>query len=146
MTFDEAVEIARRAAKDFPESDCAEPFAPHPWVVAAILEASEWNLVHHHDKAKVGVLGEVHAERQRQDAKWGPQNHPDFSEQAAANPPEARPVCLGGLYEWQAKAVCEDHFSRGVGSWATSLWKRSQKRSRRRAKAPCALSLSRLLL
>lgn len=30
-----------------------------------------------------GVLAEIHAERARQDAKWGPQNHPDGTGDAA---------------------------------------------------------------
>lgn len=40
MTREEAIEIARAAAKAKPQSYYAEPFEPHEWVVDAILAAS----------------------------------------------------------------------------------------------------------
>lgn len=39
MTRDEAIEIAKAAAKQNPPSYYAEPFEPHPWVVDAIQMA-----------------------------------------------------------------------------------------------------------
>lgn len=45
MTRDEAVEIARAAAAAKPPSYYAEPFAPHEWVVDAVLAAGNRNAV-----------------------------------------------------------------------------------------------------
>lgn len=40
MTFEEAIELARKHAKATPPSYYAEPFHPHGWVIRAILEAA----------------------------------------------------------------------------------------------------------
>jgi hypothetical protein len=40
MTYEEAVELARKHAKANPQSYYAEPFQPHEWVISAILEAA----------------------------------------------------------------------------------------------------------
>jgi hypothetical protein len=56
------------------------------------------------------VLAEIQAERERQDAKWGEQNHPDGTgsrdQQAAA-----------GL----ARSWCQDAFGSGYGTWSDVL-------------------------
>jgi hypothetical protein len=56
------------------------------------------------------VLAEVQAERERQDVKWGEQNHPDGTgsqeQQAAA-----------GL----ARSWCQDAFGSGYGTWSDVL-------------------------
>jgi hypothetical protein len=58
-----------------------------------------------------GILGEIQAERARQDAKWGEQNHPDGTaitgdDERAAN----------------ARHVCQAMASIGQGSWRDVLW------------------------
>lgn len=40
MNTNEAIELARKHAKLRPESYYSEPFIPHDWVIAAIIEAA----------------------------------------------------------------------------------------------------------
>jgi hypothetical protein len=69
----------------------------------------------------LAVLGDISAERVKQDAKWGEQNHPSVDTVLASRvvydaqrmteeyeiPSEAR-----------AKFLCDENFRRGVGTWA----------------------------
>lgn len=54
----------------------------------------------------LSVIGEVVAERLRQDAKWGEQNHPDGTGRDHATHKEIR-----------AKRDCERAFAAGRGTW-----------------------------
>lgn len=42
MTRDQAIEIARKHAKENPQSYYAEPFQPHEWVIRAILDTANF--------------------------------------------------------------------------------------------------------
>ncbi|SOD80061.1 hypothetical protein SAMN06272781_6848 [Streptomyces sp. 1222.2] len=53
-----------------------------------------------------GVLAEVQAERERQDARWGEQNHPDGTGALS---------CV--LERDKARQGCESAFQRGAGTW-----------------------------
>lgn len=54
----------------------------------------------------MNVINEVLAERERQDAKWGEQNHPDGTGQPhAAHKP------------YRARRDCENAFAAGRGTW-----------------------------
>ncbi|MFF1544141.1 NUDIX hydrolase [Streptomyces sp. NPDC058291] len=57
------------------------------------------------------ILAEVQAERDRQDAKWGEQNHPDGT--GSVHQREA-----AGL----ARMECEDAFAAGYGTWCHVLF------------------------
>lgn len=59
------------------------------------------------------VLGEVQAERDRQDAKWGEQNHPD----GTGLHPERQKMLAD-----EAKALCDRAFREGFGAWSHILW------------------------
>lgn len=41
MTRDEAIGLARKHAKNKPQSYYGEPFHPHEWVIDAIIEAHQ---------------------------------------------------------------------------------------------------------
>jgi hypothetical protein len=59
-----------------------------------------------------GVLEEVHAERERQDAKWGEQNHPDGTGDD------------DGYRQRQAEAarsICQAHAADGTVTWLDIL-------------------------
>jgi hypothetical protein len=56
------------------------------------------------------VLAEIQAERQRQDAKWGEQNHPDGTGNKSQQD-----------YADQARKWCEAAFGSGYGTWADVL-------------------------
>lgn len=58
------------------------------------------------------VLQEVLAERIRQDAKWGEQNHPDGTGVSPEQPKLAD----------QARAMCQQAFAEGRGDWAHILF------------------------
>jgi hypothetical protein len=58
------------------------------------------------------ILGEIQAERARQDAKWGEQNHPDGTGLA--------PDMQRHLAD-EARALCERAFRDGFGAWAHIL-------------------------
>jgi hypothetical protein len=62
------------------------------------------------------VLAEVAEERARQDAKWGPQNHPDGTGTAYG---------LSAVPELDvdfAKQRCDAAFARGAGTWEHILY------------------------
>ncbi len=75
------------------------------------------------------VISEVMRERQRQDAKWGEQNHPDFvqvhdlqtGENKGPIPIPQRFNYYGIPTEDDAKNDCEDSFKRGKGNWGHIL-------------------------
>lgn len=67
------------------------------------------------------VLDEVFAERQRQDEKWGEQNHPDFWPTKLPQTAELRATYYGVPQEGLAKHNCELAFAAGRGSWADIL-------------------------
>lgn len=52
------------------------------------------------------ILGEIVAERERQDARWGEQNHPDGTGALS---------CV--LERDKARQGCENAFQRGTGTW-----------------------------
>ncbi len=56
------------------------------------------------------VLAEVQAERERQDAKWGEQNHPDGTGNKSQHE-----------YADQARKWCEAAFGSGYGTWSDVL-------------------------
>lgn len=56
------------------------------------------------------VLAEIHEERQRQDAKWGEQNHPDGTGSAARV-----------LDAQHARNECKRQFAEGTGTWLDIL-------------------------
>lgn len=68
-------------------------------------------------EATFGVLAEVAAERVRQDAKWGQQDHPCVDE-----PHIGKPGWIGIRYgiigEAEAKRQCETAFAAGCGTYA----------------------------
>lgn len=56
------------------------------------------------------ILAEILAERARQDAKWGEQNHPDGT------------GGLGRAHDaLEARSECQRQFAEGVGSWLDIL-------------------------
>lgn len=57
-----------------------------------------------------GVLAEVQAERERQDAKWGEQNHPDGTGNKSQQD-----------YAEQARKWCQAAFGSGYGTWSDVL-------------------------
>ncbi|WP_225859144.1 hypothetical protein [Streptomyces albicerus] len=57
------------------------------------------------------VLAEIRAERARQDAKWGEQNHPD----GTGSKPQREAAGL-------ARMACEDAFASGYGTWCHVLF------------------------
>jgi hypothetical protein len=61
-------------------------------------------------KNTTAILAEVAAERERQDSKWGEQNHPDGT---------------GGAHQRiaaaKAKRYCDAYFEQGVGDWRLIL-------------------------
>lgn len=59
------------------------------------------------------ILAEIAAERQRQDAKWGQQNHPSFR--------QGYPWMTAALMEHTAKMGCGQRFAAGVGDWSSIL-------------------------
>lgn len=72
------------------------------------------------------IFKEIEAERKAQDAVWGEQNHPclyqpvvnddqmdDFEKQSILTE-----LVYGITTEYNAKLVCKDVFSRGVGTYA----------------------------
>ncbi len=67
---------------------------------------------------RYGVLKEVAIERQRQDAKWGVQNHPDLPEEAIQLDPAERCEYFSLMAESVAKTACEEAFKDGRGSYA----------------------------
>lgn len=71
--------------------------------------------------ATMYVLDEVFAERQRQDEKWGEQNHPDFWPTKLPQTAELRATYYGVPQEGLAKHNCELAFAAGRGSWADIL-------------------------
>ncbi|WAL68579.1 hypothetical protein ORV05_12645 [Amycolatopsis cynarae] len=58
------------------------------------------------DGAQARVLAEIAAERARQDARWGEQNHPDGTGAPADETAAAT-----------ARRTCEDNFRDGKGTW-----------------------------
>lgn len=60
------------------------------------------------------VLLLVKEERERQDAKWGEQNHPDWT----PNPLGVNPVIDPARH---AKGVCDEKFKAGQGSYSDIL-------------------------
>lgn len=61
------------------------------------------------------ILAEVASERIRQDAKWGPQDHPSIRD---AVPPDDRAAYHGVISEAGAKSQCERRFANGIGTYA----------------------------
>lgn len=57
-----------------------------------------------------GVLAEVQAERERQDVKWGQQNHPDGTGNTSQQKDADR-----------ARRWCQDAFGAGYGTWSYVL-------------------------
>lgn len=53
------------------------------------------------------VLEEVYLERERQDAKWGEQNHPDYTGISEVDRMAAD----------AARKMCDEAFKSGVGAW-----------------------------
>lgn len=68
------------------------------------------------------VLAEIQAERARQDAKWGEQNHPSVDPVLTARPGGVDGCRLCAEYEIpsesRAKHLCQAMFARGEGTWA----------------------------
>lgn len=62
------------------------------------------------------LLRDVGEERARQNAKWGEQNHPDSPVKAISSN-----AFFGIPSEAAAKALCEDAFRRGIGSYGHIL-------------------------
>ena len=60
--------------------------------------------------AMLAVLGDVAAERRRQDDKWGEQNHPDGTGRKGLWEDDRRAADA-------ARAQCEARFAAGVGTW-----------------------------
>ncbi|TVT56105.1 hypothetical protein FNH05_08785 [Amycolatopsis rhizosphaerae] len=58
------------------------------------------------DAAQARALAEIAAERARQDARWGEQNHPDGTGAPADETAAAT-----------ARRTCEDNFRDGKGTW-----------------------------
>lgn len=71
------------------------------------------------------VLDEINTERQRQDAKWGEQNHPDLNMTLLAREGGCTPARMAEHYEIpsavRATFLCEEMFRRGQGTWAHVL-------------------------
>lgn len=71
------------------------------------------------------VLGEVEDEIQRQDGKWGQQNHPDFDQVLLTRLGGCTPQRMAEHYEIpsesRAKQGCQTYFGRGEGNWAWVL-------------------------
>lgn len=66
----------------------------------------------------LGVLDEVAAERQRQDARWGQQNHPSFlGDHSGVGSWLLRSSYYGVPTEWDAKRNTEDRFRKGIGTY-----------------------------
>jgi hypothetical protein len=73
------------------------------------------------------VLACVMQERQRQDTKWGEQNHPDFqpvihqSGDKEEIPVFLRPAAYGIPSEYDARERCDRMFKEGRGNWGDIL-------------------------
>jgi len=65
-----------------------------------------------------GVLDEVRLERERQDAKWGVQNHPDLSPEIDRSYPERTADEMGVPSAHTARSACEHLASRGALGYA----------------------------
>lgn len=63
------------------------------------------------------ILAEIHAERIRQDAKWGEQNHPN-----GTGPGALRDVADTGTTADAAKGHCDRMFAEGRGTYMDILW------------------------
>lgn len=66
------------------------------------------------------ILDEIYYERKRQGAKWGEQNHPDYSDDLYG-----RAVLLADADT--AKYLCDDGFKYGHGSYAHILLEEFQE-------------------
>lgn len=66
------------------------------------------------------VLEEIAAERARQDAKWGEQNHPNVNP-VLARDPAIQPYQIAVFHEvptaFLARNLCDERHGRGTGSW-----------------------------
>jgi hypothetical protein len=72
-----------------------------------------------------GVLGEVLSERQRQETKWGEQNHPDFDQMLLRRSGGCSPERMAEEYEvpteTRGKQLCQGAFRDGQGTYAHIL-------------------------
>lgn len=72
-----------------------------------------------------GVLAEVLAERQRQEAKWGEQNHPDFDQTLLTRPGGCDEERMAMQYEVpteaRGKQLCQGAFEKKQGTYAHIL-------------------------
>jgi hypothetical protein len=66
---------------------------------------------------RIGVLGEVAAERVRQDERWGEQNHPDGTGPAIGPDGEDWRADIAD----QARITCDREHRAGRGTWAQLL-------------------------
>lgn len=75
--------------------------------------------------SRLDVLAEVNAERDRQEKKWGEQNHPDFDRALLERRGGCTPERMAEEYdlptEAQAKRACEAAFKHGDGTYAHIL-------------------------
>lgn len=62
------------------------------------------------DGPRARVLSDVHGEREAQDEKWGPQNHPDGTGSRD----------YAGMAD-EARTACDDKHKSGRGTWADIL-------------------------
>lgn len=74
---------------------------------------------------RAGVLGEIADERQRQDAKWGEQNHPSLDIVLLNRPGGCTPERMAEQYEIpseaRAKFLCQTNAERGTCTYAHIL-------------------------
>lgn len=73
------------------------------------------------EQGTLNVLSEVAAERVRQDAKWGVQDHPSIAPEVELAGPYTRADHYGMLGEFFARSRCEYRFRMGNGSYADIL-------------------------
>jgi hypothetical protein len=64
------------------------------------------------------VLDEVRAERDRQDSKWGIQDHPSIRPNLAGALPDTVCRIYGLPPDDEAKVICDTRFRRGDGAYA----------------------------
>lgn len=67
------------------------------------------------------ILAEVAAERARQDAKWGEQNHPDLPPHPFADDLACRAAFTGAITAKDAKFRCQKAAEEGNANWAAIL-------------------------
>jgi hypothetical protein len=73
----------------------------------------------------VSVLDDVRAERERQDAKWGQQDHVDVDSVLMGREGGCTPQRMAEEYgiptATRAQSICDLRFKRGDGAWADIL-------------------------